>query len=459
MVTLYGAGERTGIMNVEGKLAKALNREGTLVLRAADRDKILEEISARAARFEKMDPYLHKELLRLRKEVRDYFNKGQPLGEDLMEALWFLDPKTRDVLEKMSRQYDKIVTPDDFKYIASIMSEYLGSRVPILRDFTKFFGRLAEAYLTTSTPKAAAISYTAMAKQFVRGLQSSKRPIPSSLARVLGIRDERTREMLLRRLGWITPGGLMDEFLFGAIQSNRRRDGITVGEIKFLGFKLVKGFDVGVPNKLPKSWTTLPWVNFDGKVLEQSFTQAFEEKLLYKKDGKWVTNIIQVQQKTQPTWWDEVMNKDGKFNDIADVAKARTAYAVNGNHSNDAVLVKAFHLWGADSGVATSTIHDAFFTNAAHMLSARDALKKIYADAVSKESIKATLDELRKRGLPQEVYDTFYEEAVAKGLIPVAGKSVVGGKVLSDSDILKREDVLEWIDHTFRKNRYFYGVG
>lgn len=123
------------------------------------------------------------------------------------------------------------------------------------------------------------------------------------------------------------------------------------------------------------------------------------------------------------------------------------------------MLVKAFHLWGADSNIATSTIHDAFFTNAAYMLPARDALKKIYADAVSKESIKATLDELRKRGLPKEVYDAFYEEAVLKGLIPVAGKSVVGGKVLSDSDILKREDVLEWIDHTFRKNRYFYGVG
>lgn len=333
MVTLYGAGERTGIMNVEGKLAKALNKEGTLVLRAADRDKILEEISARAARFEKMDPYLHKELLQLRKEVKDYFNKGQPLGEDLMEALWFLEPKTRDVLEKMSRQYDKVVTPDDFKYIASIMSEYLGSRVPILRDFTKFFGRLAEAYLTTAKPSASAINYTAMAKQLVRGLQASKRPIPPQLARILGIRDERFREMMLRRFGWITPGGLMDEFIFGAIQSNRRRDGVTVGELKVLGFKITKGVDVGVPNKLPKSWTTIPWVNFDGKVLEQSFTQAFEEKLLYKKDGKWVTNIIQVQQKTQPTWWEELLNKDGKFNDIADVGKARTAYAVNGNHS------------------------------------------------------------------------------------------------------------------------------
>ena len=49
MVTFYGAGERTGIMNVEGKLAKILEKDsGRLVVKAAERDAILDQISARA---------------------------------------------------------------------------------------------------------------------------------------------------------------------------------------------------------------------------------------------------------------------------------------------------------------------------------------------------------------------------------------------------------------------------
>ena len=93
------------------------------------------------------------------------------------------------------------------------------------------------------------------------------------------------------------------------------------------------------------------------------------------------------------------------------------------------------------------------------MLESRDALRRIYADAVDKESILATLNELRARGLPKEVYDAFLEEAIQKGLIPVAGRSVVGGRVLTKADILTREEVLTPITHDFKQNRYFYGVG
>ena len=129
------------------------------------------------------------------------------------------------------------------------------------------------------------------------------------------------------------------------------------------------------------------------------------------------------------------------------------------NHSNDATLVKQFHLWGYRNGIHTSTIHDAFFSNAADMVDGRDALRVIYADAVEKQSIEATLLEMRRRGLPQEVYEAYREEAILKGLIPVAGKSVVGGKVLREEDILTRDDVLQKIEHDFEQNRYFYGVG
>ena len=41
------------------------------------------------------------------------------------------------------------------------------------------------------------------------------------------------------------------------------------------------------------------------------------------------------------------------INDIVDAQKARTAFAVNGNHSNDAVIVKRYHLWGQENNIPT----------------------------------------------------------------------------------------------------------
>lgn len=126
---------------------------------------------------------------------------------------------------------------------------------------------------------------------------------------------------------------------------------------------------------------------------------------------------------------------------------------------NDAIIVKRFHLWGQKNGIATSSIHDAFFANAAHMLPARDGIREIYANAVDSQSLLATLKEMRARGMPKEVYEAYLEEAKRIGLIPVAGKSIVGGQVLKESDILKREDVLVPIKGDFKTNRYFYGIG
>ena len=143
MVTFYGAGQKTGIMNVENKLAKILGKEdNVLVVKAADRDIVLNEISARMARYQKFDQDTYLELKALRQDVKDIFNKGQQPGDDIMAQLFFLDPKTRDLVEKMSRNYVNVITPDDFKQIAMIMSEHLAGQVPILKDFTKFFGRL-----------------------------------------------------------------------------------------------------------------------------------------------------------------------------------------------------------------------------------------------------------------------------------------------------------------------------
>ena len=172
-----------------------------------------------------------------------------------------------------------------------------------------------------------------------------------------------------------------------------------------------------------------------------------------------MTNILQIPQKTESTWWEGFRNKDGKINDIADVNKARTAYAVNGNHSNDATIVKQFHLWGARRGVQTTTIHDAFFTNAARMLDARSGLRDIYGNAVGKNSIVLTLNEMKARGLPKELYDKYLNEAIETGLIPVLGRSKIGGRMMTKEDILTYEDVMAPVVEKFKHNRYWYGIG
>jgi hypothetical protein len=129
------------------------------------------------------------------------------------------------------------------------------------------------------------------------------------------------------------------------------------------------------------------------------------------------------------------------------------------NHSNDATLVKGFHEWGAKNNISTSTIHDAFFTNAADMMASKRALRQLYAKMLETSSIKATLDEMLKRGLPRNVYDDFLNEAIEKGLIPVPGRSRVGGRLLQEDDLLKMLDIQRPIKEDFKDNYDWYGIG
>ena len=474
MVTFYGAGERTGIMNVEGKLAKVLDKaDGTLVVKAGDRDVVLNEISARIARVEKYDPLAAEDLRALRANVKDIFNKGLPVGDDIMSELWFLDSKTQDLVEKMSLHYDRVVTPDDFKLIASIMSDHLRSQVPILKDFTRFFGRLAEDYLNTAKPSNSSFDWQTIIKSQIFGDRTKGASLPDWLNKLVGIKpgtpfDE---EILKRFTGW-NPNSNMADILKGVDAPEARRTGAKYlkTEIKVLNPSLGKmtlGENKTITevsflksNKLPKSWTNVPWVNFDGKVIEQNFTQSFEERIWYKnKAGENITNIVQVPQRTEASWWDQAINSSGKINDIADATKARTAFAVNGNHSNDAVIVKKFHQWGSQNGVATSTIHDAFFANAGRMIQARQALRGIYADVLKKNVIAETLLEMKNRGLPEHLYNQYLNEAIDIGLIPVAGRSRVGDYVLKDSDILKADDILQKLPDGFKQDYGWYGIG
>lgn len=107
----------------------------------------------------------------------------------------------------------------------------------------------------------------------------------------------------------------------------------------------------------------------------------------------------------------------------------------------------------------TSTIHDAFFANAADMLKARNALRQIYANALERNVIKSTLDEMRARGLPKNLYDKYLNEAIELGLIPVVGRSKIGGRLLRDTDILTTKDILKEVPQNFDNDYGWYGVG
>jgi len=431
-----------------------------LVVKASDRDQVLGEISARMARYEKIDPDMYLELKALRQDVKDTFNKGLAPGDAMMEDLQFLDPKSRELVEKLGRSYDQIVTPSDFQQIAMIMSEKLAEQVPILKTYTKTMGRLAQEFMLNAKPSDSDIDTGMLLKTLLFGAKKKGTKLPSWLNRIMGIKDEAIREKFLRRIPGYVPGSLTDQMLTGVVAPTRRRTGFKIGKYSLFSEDITKGIEIGIANKLEKKWTNVPWVNFDKVTLEQNYTQTFEQKLMYKdKDGKWITNILQVDQKTDPTWWEEFRNKQGKINDIADDVRVRTAYGVSGNHSNDATIVKNYHLWGRKANVATSTIHDAFFANAADMTKGREALREIMAKTLDSDSLLWTLNEMRARGLPKEIYDKYLKEMIDQGLIPVAGKSVVGGKLMRKEDILTKEMMLVPVKKDFTDNRYFYGVG
>jgi hypothetical protein len=361
----------------------------------------------------------------------------------------------------MTQSYNKVVTPEDFKAIASIMSEYLAEKTPILKDFTRFFGRLAEDFLTNAKPSKSDFDWKQIAKITLRGSKKKGYILPDRISEMLGLKaGEPISEKALKRFGFWKPNGTLSEIIYGVESPDTRRTGAKYFKVEIAQVANLYEFELFYANKLPKSWTNVPWVNFDGKILEQNFTQSFEERLIYRdKYGNWTTNILQVPQKTEATWWEQVINKNGKINDIADATKARTAYAVNGNHSNDATLVKNFHLWGKQNNIETATIHDAFFTNIADMLEGRTALKKLYAKSLKANVIEAVLDEMLARGLPKDLYNKYLEEAIDKGLIPVPGKSKIGNKTLTEDDILKVEDILRDVKEDFSDDYGWYGVG
>ena len=151
----------------------------------------------------------------------------------------------------------------------------------------------------------------------------------------------------------------------------------------------------------------IPWVTFDGKRLTQRYRPTIEERIEFTDPvtGRRVSNVVK----------DSVT--DGKFKGKSSIIDAKTGYGVNGNHSNDAAIVRGFHLWGRKNKVETATIHDAFFVNVGEATQAKNALRHLYADAVESDTILNTLNAMRKDGLSDKAYNKLLAQAIEDGLI------------------------------------------
>jgi hypothetical protein len=138
----------------------------------------------------------------------------------------------------------------------------------------------------------------------------------------------------------------------------------------------------------------------------------------------------------------EAPSADGKLLSPQSIQDAAIGLGVNGNHSNDAVLVRKFHLWGRKNNVDTGTIHDAFFTNLGEAVNAKSALRQIYADALEEGTIHKTLKAMRESGLSRQTYNKYLQRAYDDGLINPTNK-------ITPTELLE----------PFRDGNDWYGIG
>jgi len=176
----------------------------------------------------------------------------------------------------------------------------------------------------------------------------------------------------------------------------------------------------------------IPWVTFDGKIMMQRYRPKLQERIDFRDPvtGRRVQNIY------------EASAEDGKLLGKGSLADASIGLGVNGNHSNDAVIVRRFHLWGRKNDIGTGTIHDAFFTNIADAERARTALRTIYADALEGDTIRKTLYAMRKEGMSYSTYQDLLRQAKQLGLIDPPNK-------------ITRKDILA----PFKTGEDWYGIG
>jgi hypothetical protein len=176
----------------------------------------------------------------------------------------------------------------------------------------------------------------------------------------------------------------------------------------------------------------VPWVTFDGKTLYQRYRPKIQTSIEFfdKEANRMVRNIY------------EDRAEDASLLGKSSLMRAGIGMGVNGNHMNDAAIVRRYHLWGRKNGVETATIHDAFFTNIGQAAKSKVALREIYADALEGDTIEKTLLALREEGLSRATYNSLRQKAIQDGLINPRNK-------------ITRKDILAPIP----KGMDWYGIG
>ena len=151
----------------------------------------------------------------------------------------------------------------------------------------------------------------------------------------------------------------------------------------------------------------IPWLSFDNKVFVQNYRPKVDYEVRFRDPvtGHYVRNIYS---RTADS-----SSLQGK----AGVGDVRLGWAVNGTHTNDASVVRRFHLWGRNSNTDTATIHDAVFIHANDVNPSIDQLNRIYAEFTDSNHFLANLNNLRSAGLSRESYNEFLEDARRLGFL------------------------------------------
>lgn len=149
----------------------------------------------------------------------------------------------------------------------------------------------------------------------------------------------------------------------------------------------------------------IPWVTYDGKTLYQDYRPKIQQEIRFydPESRRYIRNIYQMSA------------EDGKLLGKGQVGDVRLGFGVNGNHALDASLVRGYHLEGRRLSMDTATIHDAIFQNINELPEGINAMFRVYAKARDFNNIKATLDALRKEGLPDDLYRKYLKEAEELG--------------------------------------------
>jgi len=151
----------------------------------------------------------------------------------------------------------------------------------------------------------------------------------------------------------------------------------------------------------------IPWVTMDGKVLYQRYRPTVQERITFidPVTGRRVSNVYE----------DSIT--DNRLVGRSSIINARSGFGVNGNHMNDASIVRRFHLWGRKNKIDTATIHDGFFTNIVDSMKAKAELRRAYAKSVESNTLLNTLKEMRRQGLSEQEFKRLVKKARDEGLL------------------------------------------